>query len=150
VKINNLPLAAVADPGSYLAIRRVWQDGDTISIGLPMELRQEALPGDDSVAAVLYGPLVLAADMGPIPADGRASDPQRRYRTGRCLRPIRCPKRPQFWIRSLINGSNGIQIGAALQGSPEMPNIELMPMYQIRDQRYSVYWQIENPKTRNS
>ena len=29
-----------------------------------MKLRQESLPGDDSVAAALYGPLVLAADLG--------------------------------------------------------------------------------------
>jgi len=41
VKINGRPLEAVADPGSYLAIRRVWQDGDTISVSLPMQLRQE-------------------------------------------------------------------------------------------------------------
>ena len=70
VKINGRASEAVADSGSYLAIRRVWQDGDTINITLPMELRQEALPGDDSVTAVLYGPLVLATDLGPGPADG--------------------------------------------------------------------------------
>ena len=35
-----------------------------------MELRQESLPGDDSVAAALYGPLVLAADLGAGPAAG--------------------------------------------------------------------------------
>jgi len=26
---------------------------------------------------------------------------------------------------------------------------EMMPMYQIRDQRYAVYWQIENPIERS-
>ena len=36
----------------------------------PMQLRQESLPGDESVNAVLFGPLVLAADLGPGPADG--------------------------------------------------------------------------------
>jgi len=41
-----------------------------ISIDLPMKLCQEPLPGDDSVAAALYGPLVLAANLGPGPADG--------------------------------------------------------------------------------
>ncbi len=70
VKINGRPIEAIADPGSYLSIRRIWQDGDTISIELPMKLRQESLPGDDSVVAALYGPLVLAADLGAGPADG--------------------------------------------------------------------------------
>jgi hypothetical protein len=35
-----------------------------------MELHQEPLPGDDSISAALYGPLVLAADLGAGPADG--------------------------------------------------------------------------------
>jgi DUF1680 family protein len=69
VKINGRPLEAMADPGSYLALRKTWHDGDTITVSLPMELRQEPLPGDDSVAAALYGPLVLAADMGAPPSD---------------------------------------------------------------------------------
>ena len=43
-----------------------------------MELRQEPLPGDDSVAAALYGPLVLAADLGPAPTD----DPMRVIHSG--------------------------------------------------------------------
>jgi DUF1680 family protein len=70
VKINGRPLEAIADSGSYLAIRNTWQDGDTISISLPMEVRQEPLSGDDSVTAALYGPLVLAADLGAGTTDG--------------------------------------------------------------------------------
>ena len=64
IRLNGRPLAVVAEPGSYIGLRQVWRSGDTISVHLPMELRQEALPGDDSVRAVLYGPLVLAADLG--------------------------------------------------------------------------------------
>ena len=35
-----------------------------------MELRQESLPGEDSTVAALYGPLVLATDLGAGPPDG--------------------------------------------------------------------------------
>ena len=59
-------------PGSYLAIRRIWQDGDTVSVSLPMHLWTEPLPGDDSVSAALYGPMALAADLGPGPTDEAA------------------------------------------------------------------------------
>jgi DUF1680 family protein len=69
VKINGQLLEAMADPGSYLALRKTWLDGDTITVSMPMELRKETLPGDDAVAAALYGPLVLAADLGTPPPD---------------------------------------------------------------------------------
>jgi hypothetical protein len=151
VKINGKTLEAVADPGSYLAIRRVWQDGDTVSISLPMELWQEALPGDDSVAAVLYGPLVLAADLGPGPADG----PSKVIHSGATVpehlpSPDPLPKilagpgtGPDQWV--LTDSESELRFKAAAEGA----TYELMPMYQIRDQRYAVYWQIENPKERS-
>jgi hypothetical protein len=151
VKVNGKTLEAVADPGSYLAIRRVWQDGDTISISLPMELRQEALPGDDSVTAVLYGPLVLAADMGPGPTDG----PSKVIHSGATVpehlpSPDPLPKTvagpgagPDQWVQT--ESGSELRFKAAAEGA----TFELMPMYQIRDQRYAVYWQIENPKERS-
>jgi hypothetical protein len=151
VKINNQVLEAVADPGSYLAIRRIWQDGDTLSISLPMELRQEALPGDDSVAAVLYGPLVLAANMGPGPADS-ASTIIHSGSTApdKIPSPYPFPKaiatpgvKPARWVET--ESKSELRFKAAAEGS----KYEVMPMYQIRDQRYSVYWQTDNPKEKS-
>jgi DUF1680 family protein len=148
VKINGKPLEAVADPGSYLAIRRVWQDGDSISISLPMELRQEPLPGDDSVVAVLYGPLVLATDMGAGPPDG----PERVIHSGDTSpkdlpSPDPLPKTPASsdaemdrWIQ--IESKSDLRFRA----SGENTKYELMPMYQVRDQRYSIFWQMQNAK----
>jgi DUF1680 family protein len=146
VKINNQTLEAVADPGSYLAIHRVWQDGDTVSISLPMELRQEPLPGDDSVAAVLYGPLVLAADLGPGPADG----PSKIIHSGETVpknlpAPDQLPKAaagigPEQWVQTLSKPE------LRFKATGESAKYDLMPMFQIRDQRYAVYWQTENPK----
>jgi DUF1680 family protein len=148
VRINGQVLEAVADPGSYLAIRRVWRDGDTISVVLPMELRQESLPGDDSVAAFLYGPLVLAADLGQIPVDApdrvihsgetapakiRASDPLPKA-------AATLDSKPDQWIQT--ESKSELRFKVTGKGAEK----ELMPMYQIRDQRYSVYWQVENPK----
>jgi DUF1680 family protein len=148
VKINGRASEAVADSGSYLGIRRVWQDGDNISITLPMELRQEALPGDDSVTAVLYGPLVLAADLGPGPADG----PRKVIHSGATApdnlpSPDPLPKtfadpgiRPDQWVQT--ESKSELRFKVAGEGAKH----ELMPMYQIRDQRYAVYCQIGNPK----
>jgi hypothetical protein len=149
VKINGRALEAVADPGSYLAIRRAWQDGDSISVSLPMELRQEALPGDDSVRAVLYGPLVLAADLGAGPAEGNrvihtgatapdnipAADPLPKAAAG-------SGAKTEEWLQ--IESKPELRFKAAGEGA----KYELMPMYQVADQRYSLYWQMQSPQKR--
>jgi DUF1680 family protein len=148
VKINGRPLDATADPGSYLALRKVWQDGDIISISLPMQLRQEPLPGDGSVSAALYGPLVLAANLGTGPSD----EPNRIIHCGdtspkNLPAPSPLPRvaavpdaNTKEWIQ--VESPTELQFTAAGQDA----RYQLMPMYQINEQRYSVYWQMENPK----
>src|ERR1019366_3435830 len=150
VKINGRPIEAIADPGSYLSIRRIWQDGDTISINLPMKLRQEPLPGDDSVAAALYGPLVLAADLGPGPADGPM-----RVIHGRDTVPKDLPvasAMPKVAGAQDKDTKHWIQVESATEleftCSGEDQKYDLMPMYRIQDQRYSIYWQTGNSKQR--
>src|SRR5271167_2878303 len=69
--LNGVKLDAMASPGSYLAIRRTWKTGDTLALELPMGLRVESMPDDPTIQAVLYGPLVLAADMGSREADSK-------------------------------------------------------------------------------
>jgi DUF1680 family protein len=148
VRINGHPLEAVADPGSYLTIRRVWRDGDTITLQLPMHLRQESLPGDDSVTALLYGPLVLAADLGAGPTDqanreihGRPTAPEH------LPPPASLPKapaepaiKPGAWVE--LESKADLRFKAAGADT----RYELIPLYQIREQRYSVYWQTPPPK----
>jgi len=151
VKINGRPLEAIADPGSYLAIRKVWRDGDSIEVSLPMALRQEPLPGDDSVAAALYGPLVLAADLGAVP-----NDESYRIVHGRDTVPKNLPAASplpkaaapsdgdaQEWIQ--VESPSELRFTAA---GPDAKS-QLMPMYQIADQRYSVYWQLQSPKLKS-
>ena len=147
VKINGRPLEALADPGSYLAIRRTWQDGDTISISLPMQLRQEPLPGDDTIAAALYGPLVLAADLGAAPPDG----PERVIHSGDTV-PKNLPAPsplPKVGAKSNASTQQWIQVESPSEPrftvAGDSEKYHLIPMYQIGNQRYSVYWQLRNP-----
>jgi DUF1680 family protein len=148
VKINGRAVEAIADPGSYLAIRRTWQDGDTIAVALPMTLRSETLPGDDSVTAALYGPLLLAADLGAAPSDER----YRIIHSGETV-PKNLPAadplpkiasdpdaKTDQWIA--IDSKENLRFTAAGESGKH----QLMPMYEIGDQRYSVYWQMQNAK----
>jgi DUF1680 family protein len=148
VKVNGVPLEAMADPGSYLALRKVWQNGDTISISLPMQLRQEPLAGDDSVTAAFYGPVVLAADLGAGPGDG----PKRVIHSGETV-PKGLPVAsalPQVAATSEAGAQPWIHVESSSElrftAAGENAKYQLMPMYQIGAQRYSVYWQMQNPK----
>jgi hypothetical protein len=142
LKVNGKPLEAVADPGSYLAIRRVWKDGDTISLSLPMELRTEMLAGDDSVAAPLYGPLVLAADLGAGPAGG----PSRIIPDGSTV-----PKglaKPDALLEA--TGADWVTAESAgelrFKAAAESGKVNVLPMFAVKDQKYSVYWQTGDRK----
>ena len=43
---------------------REWRNGDTVEIQLPMKLHTESLPGTTNEVALLYGPIVLAGELG--------------------------------------------------------------------------------------
>jgi hypothetical protein len=73
VAVNGTPQAAAPSEG-YFRLRRRWRAGDRIDLDLPLRLRSEATVDDSRVIALLHGPLVLAADLGPVEAhyDGPA------------------------------------------------------------------------------
>ncbi|KRA59176.1 hypothetical protein ASD79_10760 [Caulobacter sp. Root655] len=61
--------------GGYALVDRRWQAGDMVAITLPLDLRLEATPGDASTVAVVRGPMVLAADLGPSSEPWKGVDP---------------------------------------------------------------------------
>lgn len=63
---NELPRSKAA--GSYVTLQRTWQKGDVVELDMPMKLRTESMPDNAKRIALLYGPLVLAADLGPVDA----------------------------------------------------------------------------------
>lgn len=62
--VNGKPVETKTEAG-YLIARRRWREGDSLEYTVPQSLRIEAAPGDDKTIAVLRGPMVLAADLGP-------------------------------------------------------------------------------------
>jgi hypothetical protein len=61
VKVNGRAVPAFSDAGSYLLLRGPWRNGDRIELSLPMHLYASPMPDRESLQAVMYGPLVLAA-----------------------------------------------------------------------------------------
>lgn len=66
-EFNGKPLNIDAKPGTFATVKRVWASGDKLAVTIPMGLHAEPLTGAPSQVAFLYGPLVLAADLGRVP-----------------------------------------------------------------------------------
>lgn len=65
--VNDVAAKPVLRDG-YAVLERRWRAGDVVKVTLPMAVASHPTPGDASMVAFTYGPLVLAADMGPADA----------------------------------------------------------------------------------
>jgi len=69
VSINGKDEKREARPGAYLTLRRTWKDGDTVVLRMPFSFRLEAVMDMPNLAAVFYGPVLLAVqEEGPLAA----------------------------------------------------------------------------------
>lgn len=71
--VNGKPALAKVEKG-YALITRRWKAGDVVTLDLPLDLRFEEAAGNAQVVALLRGPMVLTADLGPAP--GEDEDPE--------------------------------------------------------------------------
>lgn len=157
VKLNRKVLDASASPGSYLTLRRAWKAGDKLEMRLPMHLHAEVMPDDPHTQAFLYGPLVLAGDLGAnglteahiIGPNLRVGAPiPEQY--GSPLGPTnRTPPVPNLEIPSFkaagADPSSWITAGdkpLTFRTSGQHEDVTLVPLNSLYDRRYAVYWQV--------
>ena len=139
VKINGDTLQVFARPSSYLTLKRVWHDGDRVELSLPMQLHSSPLPGDRTLQAAMYGPLVLAARLG---SDGLTHAMMQYDTTGKDIHPSGDPKpapAPEVAssdIASAIVPTGTLTFTTKGAGEPH----QLVPLYRISGERYAVYF----------
>jgi DUF1680 family protein len=63
VALNGRSMAVRVRAG-YIRLRRAWRAGDVLTLTLPRRLALEPTADDPRTVALLYGPMVLAADLG--------------------------------------------------------------------------------------
>ena len=89
LEINGAPQLLRPDSNGYLAIQREWQDGDTITLRLPMELSVHTWAKNKNSVSVDYGPLSFSLAISAPNRIGTAnwiSAPSRRRRRRLVLR----------------------------------------------------------------
>jgi DUF1680 family protein len=144
VSVNGKTVKVTAKPGSYIGLERNWKQGDEVTVRYPMGLRVVAANDDPAVAAVAYGPVVLAGEMGseglsagaplahetkdfagtPVPADIRNTLTVR-------------GRNPADWLKP-VAGKPLEFTTAGLAGAP----IPFVPYYSIARGRYVIYWNL--------
>jgi uncharacterized protein len=127
IVINGRPHHFSAGPGSFVPVKRTWNDGDVVEVRMPFPVRLESMPDDQNRIAIFNGPVLLAGDLGP-QNDPSVTDP--------FYVPVikTSDRNPASWVRAAAT-PNRFRIEA---GYPR--NVELQPFYSIYDRRYTVFW----------
>jgi DUF1680 family protein len=144
--LNGKPLRVASSPGSYAEIRRTWKKGDVLQVTIPMALRTEAMPDDPNKVAFLYGPIVLAGELGRVP-EGRtvpyAPDQGDNFRQPVAEVPllVTAARNPADIVKR-VNG-NELVFRTVATGQPR--DVTLRPFNEIFYDYYNVYWDVLTP-----
>jgi uncharacterized protein len=125
-------------PGSFIPVARTWKTGDRIEVRIPFTLHLEAMPDDSSRVAIMYGPLVMAGDLGPV-KDSASADA--------LYVPVLMTenRNPSQWMKPVEGKINTfITVNT---GKPR--DVEMKPFYTVYNRRYSVYWDMFTEKAWN-
>ena len=127
--------------GGYVSIQREWHDGDKVEIHLSMKLHTEPLPGTSNTVAILYGPIVLAGELGT----NGMPNPFARNQTDFSKLPA--PDAPVFvgdagGLLKHIKPVAGKPLTFRTHGLGQPRDVTLIPFYQMHRERYSVYWKV--------
>jgi hypothetical protein len=131
VRLNGEEEAVTAEPSSYLTLQRTWRDGDRVDVALPMSLHLHRMPDNPRHVAVMYGPLVLAGELG---REGAAAD------SGPDLAPdiVTENEAPSDWIRPSI----GTALTFYTVGVGRPGDVTLVPFHTLFDRPYAIYWRL--------
>lgn len=146
-KVNGGKVEAVFDDG-YYTINRKWKDGDTVEMSLPMTLRAVQLPDKSPYYSFMYGPVVLAADLGKERLDGQFADDSRGGHVA---------SGPQLPLQNMpvIVGEEKDLLANLKRVSPDKLEFRLSgvypsrydgmilkPFYKTHECRYMIYWEL--------
>jgi hypothetical protein len=142
ISVNGKNQKIKSAPGSYATVEREWRDGDTVKIRLPMKLHAEFLPGTTNEIALLYGPIVLAGELG---TNGM---PRRLQGNGQGdFNRVPDPSAPMFAttpdeLIKRVKPVRGQPLTFRTDGIGRPAEVTLIPFYAMHHQRYSVYWKL--------
>jgi uncharacterized protein len=145
-RLNGRPLEAAIAQGGYAEVRRAWKNGDVLEVTIPMNVRAESTPDDARKVAFLYGPLVLAGDLGPVPAGGTvpyAVEQWDNFRRPVAEVPVLVTEAADPAAAVRRAGRRGLVFRTVGSGRPS--DVTLRPYNELFYDYYNVYWDVLTP-----
>ncbi len=148
VKVNGHKVKVKNKPSSYITIDRIWKAGDKVSVRYPMSFRVETPPGNPSRGALLYGPLVMAGDLGTEGMSDPApfSDPTVRndYYTYDYNIPESLPVNLNLNEKNLSCNFSPLETSLTFKANN---GVIIRPLFDLHHTRYVVYWNLSQAST---
>lgn len=141
--VNGKKVKVPHRPGSYIVLDREWRQGDRIEVTYPMSFSLETAPDNAGRAALCYGPVVMAGELGTEGMQNPApySDPSKYndyytydYHIPEGL-PVDLVLKKSNWKNVFKRVGHGL-IFYTHDGR------RISPLYDIHRQRYVVYWRL--------
>lgn len=126
INVNGKIYKAEKDTNGFLVINKKWNDNDKIDISFEMNLYTESMPDNNNRVALLYGPLVLAGNLGDT-----VPDPV--YGT-----PVLLTDNRNVNDWAVKDADQPLTFHTKNTGKPF--DVTLTPFYKNIDNHYSVYW----------
>lgn len=149
LELNDGKVSTVGSPGTYAAISRTWKKGDRLVFEVPMRVRTEPLRGAPEQVAFLYGPLVLAGDLGPAPRSDTVP-----YARDQLVNlkaesvPVPTLQADLASITRAVEPVPGQVLAFRTRGIGRPADVTLRPFSELHYQRYNVYWTVAAPAAR--
>lgn len=130
VKINGKDIKITSTADSFIKLSKQWNSGDTVDIDFPMSLRLEPMPDNDKRVSIMYGPTVLAGELGS-ENDPKSKDP--------FYVPVLLPNnRPiDQWVKPTDK-----PLHFMLEKAGQPRDVELYPFYNMHEKHYTMYWDV--------
>lgn len=138
VTLNGRKVKVSTDDSGYYTYTRTWLNGDKLEFDFNMGIHTESMPDNPNRVALLYGPIVLAGQLGP-------DMPDPVFGTSVLLTASR---KPSEWVKA-----TGEPLTFRTNGVVKPQDVTLVPFYKTVDDYYNVYWDYftpENWSTRQS
>jgi len=126
VTVNGKEVKTSKDSSGYMVINRTWKNNDKVDISFPMQLYTEAMPDNSKRVALLYGPVVLAGQLGDTMPDAVYGTPVL----------LTDNYNVSDWVKPVAN--RPLEFSLEHVGKPV--DVTLKPFYATDKQYYNVYW----------
>ena len=134
---------------TYVELDRQWHDGDTVKIALPKTLRLEPVPDNPRRASIMWGPLVLAGDLGPEPERRRSEgDGDEQHVPPKVPVLIAADRPVSEWLRPVAGSPDSFRtdgVGREPDEVGSVADLTFVPMYKLHRRLYSTYWDLFTP-----